>query len=60
MPGVPAFHSVDEAAKAVGLRAHHNNGACSPGQRIPEDDRRAGPGGYRLCQTCHRLNQRGR
>jgi len=60
MPTCAAFHSVNEAKKPAGHRVHHNNSACAPGRDIPQSERRSGPGGYRLCDDCDRLNRAGR
>jgi hypothetical protein len=60
MPKVPEFYSVNEAAKPAANRVYHNNGACRPGQDIPQNERRAGTGGYRLCDDCQKLNNQGR
>jgi hypothetical protein len=60
MPKVPEFYSINEVVKPVGNRVHHNNGACPPGRDIPQNERRPGTGGYRLCDDCARLNAQGR
>jgi hypothetical protein len=60
MPQVAAFYSVNEVNKPANLRVHHNNGACPPGRDIPQHERRAGTGSYRLCEDCARLNQQAR
>jgi hypothetical protein len=59
MPRTPEFYSVNEAQKPVSLRVHHNNSACPPGRDIPSWERRAGTGGYRLCDDCARMNAQG-
>jgi hypothetical protein len=60
MPRVDPFHSVNEVRKQPAHRVHHNNSACPPGRDIPANERRGGPGGYRLCDDCARLNREGR
>ncbi len=60
MPATPAFYSINEGAKPAANRVHHNNSACRPGQDIPQNERRVGTGGYRLCGDCTRLNDQGR
>jgi len=60
MPPTPAFHSADEITKPANLRVHHNNGACQPGRDIPQNERRQGTGGYRLCDDCDRFNKQRR
>jgi len=57
MPKIAEFHSTNEAAKPAGSRVHHNNSACAPGRDIPQNERRSGSGGYRLCDDCQRLNK---
>jgi hypothetical protein len=60
MTSVPAFYSINEVKKPADKRVHHNNGACPPGRDIPQNERKPGTGGYRLCDDCARLNQQGR
>jgi hypothetical protein len=60
MPRVSEFYSVNEAQKLPSRRVHHNNSACPPGRDIPNWERRAGTGNYRLCDDCDRLNRQGR
>jgi hypothetical protein len=60
MPYTPEFYSVNEVKKPVLNRVHHNNSACPPGRDIPKWERLHGPGGYRLCDDCIRLNNQGR
>jgi hypothetical protein len=60
MSPTPAFYSVNETKKPAANRVHHNNGACPPGRDIPQNERRPGAGGYRLCDDCKRLNDQGR
>jgi len=59
MPKAPEFHSINEAAKPASKRVHHDNSACPPGRDIPLYERRAGTGGYRLCDDCAERNRRG-
>ena len=60
MPQVATFYSVNEENKPAAKRVHHDNGACPPGRDIPSWERKPGPGGYRLCEDCQRLNRDGR
>jgi hypothetical protein len=55
-----AFYSVNEIQKPANLRVHHNNNACPPGRDIPSWERKAGTGGYRLCEKCQQFNNEGR
>jgi hypothetical protein len=59
MPHVASFYSVNEAMKPGINRVYHDNSACVPGRGIPEHERRAGTGGYRLCGDCDNLNRHG-
>ena len=60
MPRTAQFYSINEAAKPVNKRVHHDNSACPPGRDIPQHERRIGTGGYRLCDDCAELNRQGR
>jgi len=60
MPKVPEFYSVNEVNKPAADRVHHNNSACPPGRDIPQNERRQGTGGYRLCQDCIKATQEGK
>jgi hypothetical protein len=60
MPQVAAFYSVNEVAKPVTQRVHHNNSNCPPGRDIPANERRTGTGSYRLCDDCKKLNDQNR
>ncbi|MGD0116008.1 MAG: hypothetical protein ABSC13_08410 [Dehalococcoidia bacterium] len=60
MTAVAPFYSINEANKPATERVHHNNGACAAGQDIRQADRRAGDGGYRLCDDCKELNRLGK
>jgi len=60
MPTVPNFHSVNEAAKPLTKRRYHNNSACAPGRDIPQWERRAGTGGYELCEDCIKATRLGK
>jgi hypothetical protein len=60
MPKVSEFYSINEVKKPADKRVHHNNSACAPGRDIPQSERKAGDGGYRLCDDCARLNGQGR
>jgi hypothetical protein len=60
MSQTAAFHSINEDKKPANQRVHHNNNACPPGRDIPSWERRAGTGGFRLCQDCQNLNYQGR
>lgn len=57
---VATFYSVNEVQKPTNQRVHHNNNACPPGRDIPSWERKAGSGGYRLCERCDNLNSQGR
>jgi hypothetical protein len=57
MPKMAEFYSTNESNKPAGSRVHHNNSACAPGRDIPQNERRTGTGGYRLCDDCQRLNK---
>ncbi len=59
MPSTPAFYSVNEVKKPFDRRVHHNNSACPSGRDIPQQERRLGTGGYRLCLDCHNLTAKG-
>lgn len=54
MAKVAVFYSVNEVKKPVHLRVHHNDNTCPPGRDIPQNERRPGTGGYRLCDDCAR------
>jgi len=60
MPQVSSFHSVNEAKKPASKQVHHNNSACPPGRDIPQNERRSGTGGYRLCNDCAERNRQGK
>ncbi len=60
MPKTPAFYSVNEALKAPAQRVYHDNSACPSGRDIPQNERRLGTGGYRLCHNCENLDRQGR
>jgi hypothetical protein len=60
MPFTPSFYSVNENRKLPANRVYHNNSACPAGRDIPHGERRAGTGGYRLCDDCQELNRKGR
>jgi hypothetical protein len=55
MTSVPAFHSVNEAAKPETQRVYHDDSACPSGEEIPATDRRGGRSGYRRCEICAKL-----
>jgi hypothetical protein len=57
---VSAFYSINEAAKPLGERVHHNNSASAPGRDIPAWERRPGTRNYRLCEVCQKMNSEGR
>ena len=52
MPYTKDFYSINEIKKPVEKRVYHNNSACGPGREIPENERKFGTGGYRLCDDC--------
>jgi hypothetical protein len=56
MPYTPAFYSINETKKLPSNRVHHNNSTCPPGRDIPQQERKLGDGGYRLCDDCRKLN----
>ena len=60
MTAVPPFYSVNEAKKPATLRVNHNNNVCPSGRDIPQQERRTGIGGYRLCDDCQRYKREGR
>jgi hypothetical protein len=51
---VSAFHSVNEVKKPPQNKVHHTDDACPPGRDIPQSERKAGTGGYRLCDDCEK------
>jgi hypothetical protein len=55
MATVPAFHSVNQAAKPPAHRIYHDNDRCFPGRDIPQHERLQGDHGYRRCIECIRL-----
>jgi hypothetical protein len=56
MANVSPFYSINEAKKPAVNRVHHTNDTkCAPGRDIPRSERRAGTGGYRLCDHCEKL-----
>jgi hypothetical protein len=57
MPTTPAFHSINEGRKPPGNRIYHNNSACPSGGDVPQNERRLGDGGYRLCHNCDQMNR---
>jgi hypothetical protein len=60
MTATAKFHSINEVKKPPANRVHHDNSACVPGRDIPQNERRSGDGGYRLCDDCIRLNKEGK
>ena len=60
MPATAVFYSINEVKKQPANRVHHNNSACPPGRDIPQNERKPGTGGYRLCDDCARLNREGK
>jgi hypothetical protein len=59
MPKVPDFYSINEGAKRVANRVYHNNSACAAGRDIPQNERRPGTNGYRLCHDCSEQTKQG-
>jgi len=55
MATVPAFRSVNQAAKPPEHRIYHDNDRCFPGRDIPQHERLQGDEGYRRCVECTRL-----
>jgi len=56
MPKTDPWHSI----KPSDRRVHHNNTKCTEGDNIQPENRRAGTGGYPLCEHCKRLNDQGK
>jgi hypothetical protein len=54
------FYSIHEVKKLPENRVHHNNNECPPGRDIPENERRDGKAGHRLCDVCKKLNAEGK
>jgi hypothetical protein len=54
---VPDFYSINEVRKPGPKRGYHNNDACILGRDIPQNDKRNGTGGYRLCDDCEKLSK---
>ena len=57
MPATAKFYSINEVKKPAALRVHHDNSACPPGRDIPQNERKSGDGGYRLCDDCIKANK---
>jgi hypothetical protein len=55
MPGIAEFYSIHESKKPVEKRVHHNNSTCPAGRDVPQDERRSGTAGHRLCDDCRKL-----
>lgn len=55
MPGIAEFHSINESTKRLEERVHHNNSTCPAGRGVPQDERRSGTAGHRLCDDCRKL-----
>ncbi|MEO8457275.1 MAG: hypothetical protein ABI559_05625 [Chloroflexota bacterium] len=53
---VPSYYSVHHGKKPEAHRVYHTNDRCFSGRDIPQQDRREGDNGYRLCVECARLN----
>jgi hypothetical protein len=49
---VSPYYSVNEAKKPADKQVHHTDGDCRAGRDIPQNERRAGTGGYRHCDDC--------
>ncbi|MGA2920078.1 MAG: hypothetical protein ABSE28_03165 [Candidatus Sulfotelmatobacter sp.] len=49
---VSAYYSVNEAKKPATKQVHHTDADCKAGRDIPQNERRAGTGGYRHCDDC--------
>ena len=58
MPSTPVFYSVNESKKPTANRVYHDNSACPPGRDIPQNERRPGTNGYRLCKDCKERNDK--
>jgi hypothetical protein len=48
------YYSINETKKPADNRVHHNDTDCRVGRDIPDNERRDGDGGYRLCKDCPR------
>ena len=59
MPIIDAFYSISENKKPPEDRVHHNDRDCTSGREMPQYEHRFGTGGYRLCDDCQRLFQKG-
>jgi hypothetical protein len=46
------YYSINEEKKSVADRVYHNNRNCRAGRDIPQNERRDGNNGYRLCKDC--------
>lgn len=46
------YYSINEVKKQPAKRVYHNNLNCRAGRDIPQNERRPGTGGYRLCEDC--------
>ncbi len=55
MPGIAEFYSINESKKPEQKRVHHNNSTCLAGRSVPQDQRRSGSAGHRLCDDCRML-----
>jgi hypothetical protein len=49
---VSVYYSVNEATKPKDKQVHHTDADCKAGRDIPQNERRAGTGGYRHCNDC--------
>lgn len=54
MTKIVSFYSVNEVKKPEAKRVYHNDNTCPPGRDIPQNERRDGTGGYRLCEDCQK------
>lgn len=50
------FNSINEAQKPIEDRVYHNNNKCRAWYQIPDNEKRRGEAGYRLCIHCKNLN----
>jgi hypothetical protein len=57
MPAMSDKYSVNEEKKEKKDRVYHNNSGCGAYNSIPENDRRSGRNGYRLCEVCEVINK---
>jgi hypothetical protein len=57
---VSPFNSINEAKNPIEDRVYHNNSDCQAWYQIPDNEKRQGDAGYRLCIRCKNLNKKTR